>query len=142
MTHDRCVRNRQLSDADIKKAKKHFTQEYYFRTHPTPGPGAPKTPETLTDTLKQRLRPKKRLELADQLINLALKGPPHVSFRAIEYIYDRLEGRPVILTQVEKEQDSTLAKILEELAKDPELNAEDIKLLQSGIQEEAWSEIS
>lgn len=56
--------------------------------------GRPPAPDDLDDLLVYALGKTKARFLVDELINLALNGDGHVKMRAIEYIFDRIKGKP------------------------------------------------
>ena len=81
--------------------------EEYFVALPSKG-GRPKIAETLTDVLIHELRPSRRVALARRLIENALNG----NQRAIEYIYDRIEGRPHQHITEKLDEEDVLIKLL------------------------------
>lgn len=76
--------------------------------------GRPVEPEELVDMLAYRLTKGLRKQLADKLIEMALKG----NLNAITYIYDRIEGKPrqAVLNRVEVE--SPLVSLLRAMTTD------------------------
>lgn len=56
--------------------------------------GRPVEPDGLTDMLMYRLRKSGAKALADTLISIAMTSSGNVQLAAIQYIYDRIEGKP------------------------------------------------
>src|SRR3990167_5077554 len=84
--------------------------------------GRPRTdelPNTLRDNLLEQLEPRIMRGVAKQLVNLALNGGETVSLKAIQEIFDRIEGK-VRATEMDRSiEDNPLVRILENIIGTP-----------------------
>lgn len=76
--------------------------------------GRPKEPEGLTDMLMWRLGRTGSKQIADVLIGLAKRG----NLQAIQYIYDRIEGKPRQSVLQQGAEEPEIVKLLRQLADD------------------------
>lgn len=76
--------------------------------------GRPTQPITLTDTLLWRLGRSGAREIADKLIELAQAG----NLQAIQYIYDRIEGKPRQQVAHSNDSEPPIVRVLRQLATD------------------------
>ena len=118
------ARRKKLTQADESAALDYFTDEVLdgrregdtrWRRGESGNPrGRPIQPITLTDTLLWRLGRSGARDLADKLIELAKAG----NLQAIQYIYDRIEGKPRQQLTHTDESEPAIVKVLRKLATD------------------------
>lgn len=92
--------------------------------------GRPKLPTTISEALTYVVTPKVMIDISKVLSQLALDGDR----KAIEYIFDRLEGKPRVQGLEEGKQEDPLIVILENLNKKSfiSLQGEKVTLLSDG----------
>lgn len=81
--------------------------------------GRPREPKELDEMLALRATHNGGAKkLADALLGIALNGSGHVQLAAIQYIYDRLEGKPRQVLPDKDEKQDPLVVILQKLVSD------------------------
>ena len=106
--------NKELKDEDVTRALEHFLEigeGTRFKKGQSGNPrGRPIQPEGLTETLAWLMSKTNSRALAQKLIDKALGG----DLKAIQYIYDRLEGKPTQFEVREEKGEHPLVSLLRE----------------------------
>lgn len=117
----------QLTDEDLREAAEYFGPDIldgrYNETRWLPGEsgnprGRPIEPDGLTEMLMYRLRKAGAKALADKLIGIALNGTGATQLAAIQYIYDRIEGKPRQAVLTQSSEEPVIVKLLRGLVDD------------------------
>lgn len=103
---------RRLSARAAKQAETYFTK--LGEEGKQDKGGRPPIADNLTDVLIHELRPSRRVALARRLIENALGG----NQRAIEYIYDRIEGKPHQHITEKRDGEDPIVRLLEQVQRE------------------------
>ena len=116
------TKRKSLPPADAAVAEKFFSEEIFTDKGDTRwkrgktgnAMGRPVEPEGLTDMLAYQIKKADRRALAKVLLAMALRG----NLQAIQYIYDRIDGRPRQSIEQKQSENDPLVEILRQLHDD------------------------